>query len=114
MAFASWASWGEGLGAGTSHAAAFQVEARTEAQAYQIRAWRGSTPESPVLLPRRRIVQYLGLNAFELATGEDMGFESNLRIWADFGLPRGEAALVDGCCWRIWAASTRRRGIARR
>lgn len=87
---------GCGLGAATSRAAAFQVEARTEAQAYQIRAWRGSTPDNPVLLPRRRIVQYLGLNAFELVTGEDMGFESNLRIWADFGLPRGEAALVDG------------------
>ncbi|MCY1014350.1 hypothetical protein [Pyxidicoccus sp. MSG2] len=85
-----------GLGAVTSHAAAFQVEARTEAQAYQIRAWRGTTPEDPVLLPRRRIVQYLGLNAFELVTGQDMGFESNLRVWADFGLPRGEAALVDG------------------
>ncbi|WP_240360717.1 hypothetical protein [Pyxidicoccus caerfyrddinensis] len=85
-----------GLGAATSHAAAFQVEARTEAQAYQIRAWRGTTPEDPVLLPRRRIVQYLGLNAFELVTGQDMGFESNLRVWADFGLPRGEAALVDG------------------
>ncbi|WP_217917893.1 hypothetical protein [Myxococcus sp. AM009] len=46
------------------------MEARTEAQAYQIRVWRGSTPERPVLLPRRRIVQYLGLNAFELVTGE--------------------------------------------
>jgi hypothetical protein len=80
----------------TSYAAAFQVEARTEAQAYQIRAWRGTTPDDPVLLPRRRIVQYLGLNAFELVTGQDMGFESNLRVWADFGLPRAEAALVDG------------------
>ncbi len=77
-------------------AAAVQVEARTEAQAYQIRAWRGTTPEDPVLLPRRRIVQYLGLNAFELVTGEDLGFESNLRVFADFGLPRGEAARIDG------------------
>ncbi|MCP3059991.1 hypothetical protein LXT21_14500 [Myxococcus sp. K38C18041901] len=72
------------------------MEARTEAQAYQIRAWRGSTSEDPVLLPRRRIVQYLGLNAFELATGQDLGFESNMRIWADFGLPKGEAERVDG------------------
>ncbi|WP_426751781.1 hypothetical protein [Myxococcus sp. Y35] len=87
---------GRGLDAATSHAAAFQVEARTEAQAYQIRAWRGSTPDALALLPPRRIVQYLGLNAFELAIGEDLGFESNLRIWADFGLPHGEAALVDG------------------
>jgi hypothetical protein len=87
---------GLGLGATTSHASAFLVEARTEAQAYQIRAWRGSTSDDPVLLPRRRIVQYLGLNAFELATGQDLGFESNMRIWADFGLPKGEAERVDG------------------
>ncbi len=84
------------LAAGPASAAAFQIEARTEAQAYQIRAWRGTTPEDVVLLPRRRIVQYLGLNAFELITGQDLGFESNLRVFADFGLPRGEAEKVDG------------------
>ncbi len=84
------------LAAGPASAAAFQIEARTEAQAYQIRAWRGTTPDDVVLLPRRRIVQYLGLNAFELVTGQDLGFESSLRIFADFGLPRGEAAKVDG------------------
>ena len=84
------------LAAGPVSAAAFQIEARTEAQAYQIRAWRGTTPDDVVLLPRRRIVQYLGLNAFELVTGQDLGFESSLRVFADFGLPRGEAAKVDG------------------
>ncbi|XXF80918.1 hypothetical protein P2318_14495 [Myxococcaceae bacterium GXIMD 01537] len=84
------------LAAGAAPAAAVQIEARTEAQAYQIRAWRGSTPDDPVLLPRRRIVQYLGLNAFELITGEDLGFESNMRVFADLGLPRGEAARLDG------------------
>jgi hypothetical protein len=84
------------LAAGSASAAAFQIEARTEAQAYQIRAWRGTTPDDVVLLPRRRIVQYLGLNAFELVTGQDLGFESNLRVFADMGLPRGEAAKVDG------------------
>ncbi|HYH95990.1 MAG TPA: hypothetical protein VD972_08465 [Hyalangium sp.] len=84
------------LAAGPASAAAVQIEARTEAQAYQIRAWRGTTPEDVVLLPRRRIVQYLGLNAFELVTGQDLGFESSLRVFADFGLPRGEAAKVDG------------------
>jgi hypothetical protein len=84
------------LAAGSASAAAFQIEARTEAQAYQIRAWRGTTPEDVVLLPRRRIVQYLGLNAFELVTGQDLGFESNLRVFADLGLPRGEAEKVDG------------------
>ena len=84
------------LAAGPASAAAFQIEARTEAQAYQIRAWRGTTPDDVVLLPRRRIVQYLGFNAFELVTGQDLGFESSLRVFADFGLPRGEAAMVDG------------------
>ncbi|WP_224362266.1 hypothetical protein [Hyalangium versicolor] len=84
------------LASGSASAAAFQIEARTEAQAYQIRAWRGTTPDDVVLLPRRRIVQYLGLNGFELVTGQDLGFESSLRIFADLGLPKGEAAKVDG------------------
>jgi hypothetical protein len=84
------------LASGTASASAFHLEARTEAQVYQIRAWRGASPEDPVLLPRRRIVQYLGLTGYELITGRDLGFESSLRIFADFGLPRGEAAKVDG------------------
>ena len=84
------------LAAGTASASAFQLEARTEAQVYQIRAWRGSSPEEPVLLPRRRIAQYLGLTGYELVTGQDLGFESSLRVFSDFGLPRGEAARIDG------------------
>jgi len=32
------------------------------------------------VLPRRRIVQGLGLNAFELVTGQDEGFEFDLRL----------------------------------
>ncbi len=77
-------------------AAAYQVEARTEAQAYQMRAFRGTGPDDPVLLPRRRLVQYLGLNVYELVSGRPFGFESSLRIFADLGLPRGEASRVDG------------------
>lgn len=77
-------------------AAAYQVDARTEAQAYQIRAYRGTTPDQPVLLPRRRLVQYLALNVFELVEKQPVGFESSLRIFADLGLPRGEAARIDG------------------
>ncbi len=80
----------------SAHAAAYHVHARTESQAYQLRAWRGGGPDDPVLLPRRRIVQYLGLDAFELVTGQDLGFESNLRVYSDFGLPRGEAEKLDG------------------
>lgn len=101
MRSAAPARWALGLAvalgaAEPAWAAAVQIEARTEAQAYQIRAWRGTTPDDVVLLPRRRIVQYLGLNAFELVTGQDLGFESSLRVFADFGLPRGEAAKIDG------------------
>ncbi len=84
------------LGPALASASAFQVEARTEAQAYQIRSYRQSTPSEPVLLPRRRIVQYLGLTGYELVTGQDVGFESSLRLFADLGLPRGEAAKIDG------------------
>jgi len=80
----------------TAWSSAYVLEARTEAQAYQIRAYRGTDPDNPVLLPRRRIVQYLGLNGFELITGEDLSFESSVRVYADFGLPRGEAARLDG------------------
>lgn len=81
---------------GSAWAAAFQIEARTEAQAYEIRSYRESDPTHPVLLPRRRIVQYLGLDAYELVTGQDLGFESDLRLYEDFGMPRGEANRLNG------------------
>ena len=44
------------LVSGTASASAFQLEARTEAQIYQLRAWRNASPDEPVLLPRWRIV----------------------------------------------------------
>lgn len=77
-------------------AAAYMIEARTEAQAYQFRGYSGADPLNPTLLPRRRLVQYLGLDAFEIITGQPIGFESSLRVYADLGLPRGQAAKVDG------------------
>ncbi|MBX5484218.1 MAG: hypothetical protein IRZ16_20520 [Myxococcaceae bacterium] len=77
-------------------AAAFNVEARTETQAYQIRAYRGTTPTDLTLLPRRRIVQYLGAEGYELVTGQDLGFEADLRVFSDFGVPHDEADRVDG------------------
>ncbi|MBI3182018.1 MAG: hypothetical protein HYZ28_07720 [Myxococcales bacterium] len=76
--------------------AAYYLQARTEAQAYQLRAYRGSDPSRPVLLPRRRLVQQLGLDVFELVPGQPIGFESSLRVLADLGLPRGDAAALDG------------------
>ncbi|MBL8952365.1 MAG: hypothetical protein JNK82_16415 [Myxococcaceae bacterium] len=77
-------------------ATAFQVEARTEAQVSSFRAWRGTDADSPILLPRRRLVQYLGLNGYEIIPKAPLGFESSVRVFADFGLPRGEANRVDG------------------
>jgi hypothetical protein len=38
----------------------------------------------------------LGLNAFEIVTGQDFGFESSLRVFTDFGLLASEAAKLDG------------------
>jgi hypothetical protein len=76
--------------------AAFEIDARTEAQVSQIRDWRDADPNNPGLLPRRRLVQYLGVNAYELLPNTPLGFESSLRVFADFGLPQGEAAKVDG------------------
>lgn len=77
-------------------AAAFRLESRTEAQLYSLRTYRDSDPDSLSLIPRRRLVQYLGLEAYELITGEPIGFETSLRVFADWGLPHGEAARIDG------------------
>ncbi len=79
-----------------AHAQAFQIESRTEAQLYSMRAYRDTTPSDPVLLPRRRLVEYLGLQGYELVTGQPLGFEASLRVFADFGLPQNEAAKIDG------------------
>jgi hypothetical protein len=96
FALRTWGLWAGLFAAGSVEGAAFQIESRTEAQAYQIRAYRETNPDAPVLLPRRRVVQYLGLNIFEIVTGEDLGFESNLRIYNDFGMSAGDARLLDG------------------
>ena len=77
-------------------ASAFRLESRTEAQLYSFRSFRDGDPDTLTLLPRRRLVQYLGLEAYELITGEPLGFETSLRVFADWGLPHGEAARVDG------------------
>jgi hypothetical protein len=76
--------------------AAFEIDARTEAQVSQIRDWRNTDATTPQLLPRRELVQYLGVNAYELLPNAPLGFESSVRVFADFGLPQGEAARIDG------------------
>ena len=77
-------------------ASAFRLEARTEAQLYSLRSFRDGDPDTLTVLPRRRLVQYLGLEAYELITGEPLGFETSLRVFADWGLPHGEANRLDG------------------
>jgi hypothetical protein len=79
-----------------ANAQAFSVDARTEAQVYSMRAYRDTTPTDPVLLPRRRLVQYLSLDGYELITGQPLGFEASMRIFSDFGLSQQEAQKVDG------------------
>jgi hypothetical protein len=81
---------------GAARAAAFQLEARTEAQVAEIPTYRNSDPSNPVLLPERQLVQYLNLNVYELITGEDLGFETSVRVFADLGMPPEEAAMLDG------------------
>ena len=82
--------------AGSAHAAAFHVDARTESSFYDLRVYRDRDPDSPQLLPRRRLVQYLGLGAFELVKGEQVGFEGSLRFYTDLGMSQKEAELLDG------------------
>ena len=89
-------AWLLGLLPTVASASAFRLEARTEAQLYGIRSFREGDPASLTTLPRRRLVQYLGLEAFELITGEPIGFETSLRVFADWGLPHGESAKIDG------------------
>ncbi len=77
-------------------AQAFRVEARTEAQLYAFRSFTDSNPDNPTLLPRRRLVQYLGLEAYELITQQPIGFDASMRVFTDFGLPTADAQKVDG------------------
>jgi hypothetical protein len=80
----------------SAHAAAYTLEARSEAQLYSFRSWRQGPNDRPTLIPRRRFVEYLGLNAYEIVPGQPVGFESALRVYVDFGLPQEEAARIDG------------------
>lgn len=79
-----------------AEAAAFRVDARTEASFYEIRSYRDRSGADPALLPRRRIVQYLGLGAFELVKDKQIDFDSSLRLYTDLGVSSQEAARLDG------------------
>jgi len=81
---------------GVARAAAYDVEARTEAQAYTIAAWN---PDSGRALARRRLVESLDLAGFEIVPGEDAGLSLRIRFDADFAVNDRELAGLDGA-WR--------------
>ncbi len=84
-------------------AAVYEVTAQTEAQAYEIRAYgcpQGQTtncgdPYDPTLLPRRLVVQSIGLSGIELVRDQDVSFDSQLRLWTDFGITSTESQKID-------------------
>lgn len=78
----------------------YSVGARTEAQAYQFRSWAGRSFDDPGVLSRYRIVQYLDLGAYDLAStaarrGERIDFVSSLRLEHDFGFDQADLDRLD-------------------
>jgi hypothetical protein len=82
--------------AGPVQAQAFRLVSRTEAHVYHLRSFRGLDAQSTLLVPRRRLVQSLLLDGYEMVTGQDLSLSANLRVFADFGMARGEPARLDG------------------
>lgn len=78
-----------------ARAAAYDVEARTEAQFQGVRRFT-SDPGRFQILERPRVVQTLDLAGFELLTGEDTGLAVLLRLDEDFGVSDAEVAGLDG------------------
>ena len=72
--------------------AAWDVEARTEAQADTVAAW---SPGSGRALSRRRLVQDLDLAGFEVVPGEDAGLSLQIRVDADFAVNDAELGALD-------------------
>jgi hypothetical protein len=78
-----------------AEAAAWDVEARTEAQVFDIpRA--SPLPGGWDTLTRRRLVQYLDVAGFEILPGEDAGLSLALRFDGDLGISSSEEAGIDG------------------
>ncbi|HEY6104480.1 MAG TPA: hypothetical protein VIV59_00750, partial [Anaeromyxobacteraceae bacterium] len=78
----------------TALGAAWDVEARTEAQFYSTPRFT-SVPGEYRWLLRQRLAQVLDLAGFELVGGEDAGMSLLLRLDADFGVTRGEERGLD-------------------
>jgi hypothetical protein len=75
--------------------AAYDVDARTEAQIYAIPRATADAGRF-TFLPVRRLVEVLDVAGFEVVPGEDSGLALSLRIDADFGLTAAEASALDG------------------
>jgi hypothetical protein len=78
----------------TALGAAWDVEARTEAQFYSTPRLT-SVPGEYQWLRRQRLAQVLDLAGFELVGGEDAGMSLVLRLDADFGVTRAEEQGLD-------------------
>jgi len=76
-----------------AQAAAYDIESRTEVQAYTLGAWN---PDSGRALQRRRLVEVLDLAGFEIVAGQDAGLSLQLRVDADFSVAEREASGLDG------------------
>ncbi len=74
--------------------AAWDVEARTEAQFYSTPRYT-SVPGAYQWLGRQRLAQVLDLAGFELVGGEDAGMSLLLRLDSDFGVTRTEEQGLD-------------------
>jgi len=74
-------------------AQAFRVESNTQIQVYHLRSVQSADLLHPTLLDRRRMVESLWLEGYELVTGQDLGFEANVRVFDDFGVSATEATL---------------------
>ncbi len=75
-------------------AAAYDVDARTEAQVYAIPRATADVGRW-TFLPVRRLVEVLDVAGFEVVPGEDSGLALSLRLDADFGLTAAEASALD-------------------
>ncbi|HEY8207525.1 MAG TPA: hypothetical protein VIG99_08595 [Myxococcaceae bacterium] len=74
-------------------AQAFRVESSTQIQVYHLRTLQSDDLLHPVVLDRRRMVESLWLEGYELITGQDLGFEANVRVFDDFGVSAAETTL---------------------
>ena len=76
-----------------ARAQAFRVESATQVQVYHLRTLASDDLLHPAVLDRRRMVESLWLEGYELVTGQDLGLEANVRVFDDFGVSPTESTL---------------------